>query len=170
MFCRSSGCTSPPASPSPSCAFQRFLKKLCRLCCCSALGVELESAESSDACGASFIAFGDELTCWRHTWTASWTRTKHHPAPIKSMMPDLDSSRCTCRFGFAIEICIASKEMSLWVRICYINLLASVWQLRVTIKRTWIWRALYSWCKSLSAWTALESMYVTAAWQKFVSI
>lgn len=108
-FCRSSGCTSPPASALPSCVFHRFLKKpyfFCCWCCCSCLGLESESANSPDACAASFNALEDEFcTCCKHTCTASCTRTKHHPAPIKSMIPDLDNRRCTCRFGLAMAIC-----------------------------------------------------------------
>lgn len=46
---------------------------------------------------------------------------------------------------------------------------SSVQQLSVPMRSTWIWRALYSWCKSLRAWTALESTYVTAAWPKSLS-
>lgn len=105
-FWRSNDWASSPALPFPSCAFQRFLRKPYRCC---ALG---DSVKFPDACGDNLMAFDDELrTCWRHTCTASCTRTKHHPAPIMSMMPALDSNRCTCRLGFAIAICNQSKSL-----------------------------------------------------------
>lgn len=106
-FCWSSGCTSALESAFPFFAFHKFLKKpSCFIRRCSSLEVEMESAESPDACEASFNALEDAFcTCCRHTCTASCTRTKHHAAPIKSRIPDLESSRCTCRFGLAMAIC-----------------------------------------------------------------
>uniref|UniRef100_A0A0D9XBG6 Uncharacterized protein n=1 Tax=Leersia perrieri TaxID=77586 RepID=A0A0D9XBG6_9ORYZ len=69
----------------------------------------METAKSSDACGDSFMELDDELcTFWRHTCTASCTRTKHHPIPIMSIMPDLESSRSAnldmATFVFLVQV------------------------------------------------------------------
>lgn len=45
-------------------------------------------------------------TCWRQTWTASWTLTKNHSLPISSTTPDLENVSRTSRFGFEMAICI----------------------------------------------------------------
>lgn len=127
------------------------LSALCFTSLCKKLGL------SSRAWSAVLDKSLKPWTCWRQTWTASCTLTKYHSLPIISTTPDLDKVSRTSLLGFEMAIC-TKKVMS-------INTYSNTNELFETSSQgmTWMSRNLYSWCKSFKAWTALESIYVTAA-------
>lgn len=60
-------------------------------------------------------------TCWRQTWTASWTLTKNHSLPISSTTPDLENVSRTSRFGLEMAICVRPRW--LWRKLWWLYLL-----------------------------------------------
>lgn len=65
-------------------------------------------ASFSEECAILVVSF-KLSTCWRQTWTASWTLTKNHSLPISSTTPDLENVSKTSRFGLEMAIYIQTK-------------------------------------------------------------
>lgn len=74
----------------------------------SKLWRKLDDPSLGDGSDILFVSF-KLSTCWRQTWTASWTLTKNHSLPISSTTPDLENVSRTSRFGLEMAIWIQTK-------------------------------------------------------------
>lgn len=94
VFLKSGGLWAPDSSSAIDKSSPRDLSNLWRK-------LSLSSGKGLGAFAVSFKL----CTCWRQTWTASWTLTKYHSFPIRSTTPDLDKVSRTSWFGLEMAIC-----------------------------------------------------------------